>query len=431
MNLSERKESINEEIIYPIIQNKKSKRNKFLDNNIVGTMKSLKYRTTFNYFNNMEIKKVKKNKSNAKSLKVVHQEDKYNKLQKSMNKSLNSCFHNNTLKNSITFKKSKKSANNDNTEDMKNILNELFKIKQKINEINTIKKKKLKNFCRVHKSDEDKRNMIKSVDTEGEIFKSNTKPKKVKYRLKIINNKNSILEKINKNTNKINNYETENNFNKLKRENKEKEIQQKRFISSNKKQKIKLKMSIEALNKEKTSEGNSSKKEISKSIDKTMTSYNSNNIMYEQIEQDNYIDKIRDKAFIDLYNKFKKSMKKSKKEEINHRKSLVFPTETVDYIIKMKNELIIDKYRNEYLKRFDNYKYNKRNIFRVINNCKKSEIKDIENSENTIDKSSIKIKLNQKIEEMEENKKNSDNISNNYCDEFSFNFSENELLEMH
>ena len=73
-------------------------------------------------------------------------------------------------------------------------------------------------------------------------------------------------------------------------------------------------------------------------MERKRNSYNYNNIITNHA---NYIDKIRDSELINLINKFKKSMKKNQKEEINHRKSLVFPSELVNYIIKMKKELII------------------------------------------------------------------------------------------
>ena len=113
-------------------------------------------------------------------------------------------------------------------------------------------------------------------------------------------------------------------------------------------------------------------------------------------------------------------MKKSKKEEICHRKSLVFPAETVDYIIQKKNEFIIDKFRNEYLKRFDNYKFNKQNILKVIKNCKKHEIGNFENYENEIDKSNIKkIQIND--DDKESDRSNDNDCNNNNVDNL-FNF---------
>ena len=177
------------------------------------------------------------------------------------------------------------------------------------------------------------------------------------------------------------------------------------------KKKCILKLSLDKINTEKNNETNSLKKEISKSVDKKSISYNYNNRVTEQT---NYIDKIRDNEFTYLFNQFKKSMKKSKKEEICHKKSLVFPSETVNYIIKMKNELIIDKYRNKYLKKFDNYKYNTQKILKVIKKQNKSEIKNIENSENNINRSNIKIILTQKINYIKENDKENDN---NYIDD--------------
>lgn len=172
-------------------------------------------------------------------------------------------------------------------------------------------------------------------------------------------------------------------------------------------------------NSEKSETINSSKKDFSKSIDKSIISYNYNNynnIRPEKSGQINYIDKLRNDEFINLYNKFKKSMKKIKKEEITHRKSLVFPAETVDYIIKKKNEFILDKFRNEYLKIFDNYKFNKNKILKVIKNCKQSELKNIENCELNTNKNNI-----EKIckDHNKENEKNNDTSSND-VNEFYF-----------
>ena len=113
-------------------------------------------------------------------------------------------------------------------------------------------------------------------------------------------------------------------------------------------------------------------------------------------EHTNYIDKIRDNEFINIIKKFKKSLKKNKKEEIYHRKSLVFPSELINYIIKAKKELIVDKYRNEYLNKIDTYNYNTQKILKAIkyhnfnNNCESEKKVKFNNNENNLNKYNIK-----------------------------------------
>jgi len=379
MNLAGQKECIANETIYPIIQNKKSIRNKFLDNNVTNTMKSLRNKTIFNYFNNNYKSSQKNNKNKAKSLKIIHQENKCFKTQEFTYKKKNNFFNKNNHRHSVKVKNNKKSSNysfftfyddiKNNRNEMNDISNQLLKIKQKIDVINMIKNKKLKNLSGAHKSiNENLEDIAKSPGQKEELLKSINKSKNTKYRHKLLNNKINIRN--------IKNEFAKNND-----------------LSSNKKQKFKLRLSLDKIIKDKNSEKNettnSSKKEISKSIDKNSISNNYNNISTEKTKQVNYIDKIRNDEFINLYKQFKQSMQKIKKEEIYHRKSLVFPTETVDYIIKKKNEFIIDKFRNEYLKRFDNYKFNKQKILKVIKNCNKNEIENIENSKINIDSSNI------------------------------------------
>ena len=425
MNITDLKESIEKETIYPIIQNNKSLRNKFLNKNNISTMKSLKNKTVFNYFNNTNHKNIKNNnQSKAKSLKVIHGENKSIKMKQFMDKKINNFFSNSKLKNNKKRENISIFPINDevknNTDEINDILNGLYKINQKINAINIIKNKKIKNFSRPHRtSNDDIGNIDKNKVLKKEILKINDKPEKAKYKLKLLNNKINNFE----NENKIINYKTDTNKN---------EVSKNSDISSfNKKKKYKLKLSLDKIDKEKNSETNSSKKSISKSTDKKSISYNYNNIMHEQTEQ-NYIDKIRDNEFINLFNKFKKSLKKCKKEEMYHRRSLVFPAETVNYIIKMKNELIIDKYRNEYLKRFDDYKYNKRKILKVIKKCNKSEIKNMETSGIIISKIKSKLVSAQKNDNIKENDKSNNNDINNYDDDkFNFIFNDKDYFEIY
>ena len=414
-NSTDRQKSTEKETLYPIIQNNRSLRNKILNDNENNTMKSLKTKTLFQFFNNKN-KKMSENKNHikAKSLKVIHSDNKYFKMKKFMDKKMNNFFNKNNLKYNEKIKNTKKSANNsifkkneelkNNTNEMNDILNELLKLKQKINVINIIKRKRTKNSKMGRREITD---MVKSEENS----KSIDKPHKTKYRLALLINKNNNLENSNKDEKKIINNKTEINFHNFKNGNKMNEVT-KCSESSNKKKKGILKLSLARNNTEKNNETNSLKKEISKSVDKKGISYNYSNRVSEQ---ENYIDKIRDNEFAYLYNRFKKSMKRNKKEEICHRKSLVFPSETVNYIIKMKNELIIDKYRNQYLKKFDNYKYNTQKILKVIKHYNKSKNKIIENYENNLNRSNIKIILTQKINDIKENDKEND--SNNYIDD--------------
>lgn len=71
-----------------------------------------------------------------------------------------------------------------------------------------------------------------------------------------------------------------------------------------------------------------------------------------------YIQKIRDKELVDLIDRYKKSINKNKIEEINHYENRVFPNELIEYLITLKRQLTIDKYKNEYISKIDRYKTN-------------------------------------------------------------------------
>lgn len=68
-----------------------------------------------------------------------------------------------------------------------------------------------------------------------------------------------------------------------------------------------------------------------------------------------YIEKIRQNELIDLIDRFKKSLNKNKEEEAVHYQSLVFPLKLINSLITMKNDLTINKYRNEYLNKLKKY----------------------------------------------------------------------------
>jgi hypothetical protein len=72
----------------------------------------------------------------------------------------------------------------------------------------------------------------------------------------------------------------------------------------------------------------------------------------------NYIRRIRENELLDLINRYKKSMQKNQLEEISHFQRYVFPQELINYLIKMKKELIIDKFRAEYFNKLERYNLN-------------------------------------------------------------------------
>ena len=183
MNLAGRKERNENKTIYPIIQNQKRIRNKILDNNGCNTMKSLENKTIFNYFNNNHKKNTKNNKSKAKSLKIIHQENKCFKTQESRDKKIDNFLNKNNLRHSVKMKNNMKRSNytfftfyddiKNNRNEMNDILNQLLNIKQKINAINLIKNKKLKNLGESHKSiNKNLEKMTKSPEQKEELLKS-------------------------------------------------------------------------------------------------------------------------------------------------------------------------------------------------------------------------------------------------------------------
>ena len=93
-------------------------------------------------------------------------------------------------------------------------------------------------------------------------------------------------------------------------------------------------------------------------------------IIYQ--EHINYIKRIRENELLDLINRYKKSIQKSQLEEMSHIQRFVFPKELITYLIKMKKELIIDKYRAEYFNKLERYNLN--NILHLKTSKKKGNI---------------------------------------------------------
>jgi hypothetical protein len=424
--LTEPQENDEKNILYPILSNNKTKGNKGPNNNgdfenkiinIKNKVKLKLYQSNSNDNNN---------KKQKRAISLINSKPNLKKLsvQKMMNKNIlsesndfkNKTIYNKKYKNYSSIKNGKNKRynktiiNNENAEtknntiEIRDILNRLIKIKQKINEINIIKKKKVKS------------NFEKFEKLRQAEYSHTFKNFKIKCRN---NNKPKIFEdltEINKNERK--NYKTESNF----KMSKTKKILL-NSTGSNQNKKYRIKFSLDnKLSNFNVSENNSNyKKEITNSADKKRKYFNYKNIITEHA---NYIDKIRDSEFFYLFDKFKRSMKKNKIEEINHKKSLVFPPELVNYIITMKNQLIIDKYKNEYLKKLDTYKYNTQKILKAIkfrnyysfnnNDINKNYTTNNGNYELDNNKSNIKMKLAEKINETNIYQDNNNNDNDNY-----------------
>ena len=97
-------------------------------------------------------------------------------------------------------------------------------------------------------------------------------------------------------------------------------------------------------------------------------SNNSNNISNSFIiiqDHINYIKRIRENELLDLINRYKKSMQRNEMEEMSHIQRFVFPTDLISYLIKMKKELTVEKFRTEYFNKLERYNLN--NILHLKN----------------------------------------------------------------
>ena len=261
--------------------------------------------------------------------------------------------------------KAKKSIINDdgketNIQSMNMILNKLIKLKNKINEINILNKKKT-NLIRIYKPS-------KTLSKE----KKNLKNKYLLYINDYYNNKKKLLLQKNKTIT----FETENNIKKKckRKMNTENPINCKiKDINNDSINIIQKFNSLEESNLNKdyndsymnklyyfSKDKNSDKKSFYLS-ERNKEKIKNHNEIHNHLK---YIEKIKDNELMDLMKRYKKSINKNKTEENSHYRSLVFPTPLINHLIKMKKELIIDKYRNEYINKMD--RYNIKNILSAI-----------------------------------------------------------------
>ena len=288
----------------------------------------------------------------------------------------------------------------DKVKSMNEVLNKLIKVKHKLNRINIIEKKEKNNLIRLNKQN---RSSLKLKL----LSKSKTKNKYLLY----INDyyKNKLLLK----KNKTGNFETENTINNKEENNNiqnhktintitdssikhepQNSLEELRLIKSYKSTSMKNKaknkriLSLDSLEYAPKNKIIERKKIFFNTLNKNI--FNKNKVMHNHIK---YIEKIKDNELMDLINRFKKSLNNNKKLEMSHFKSLVFPIELINYLIHMKRELIIDKYRNEYLTKIE--KYNIHNVLSEIRHNNLYIIKQKENINNQkIDLRDIKFENN-------------------------------------
>ena len=68
-----------------------------------------------------------------------------------------------------------------------------------------------------------------------------------------------------------------------------------------------------------------------------------------------YIKHIRNIAISSLARQYKKALEENEKEKNYHYQHMIFPKEMIEKIIKIKDDLTNNKFRNEYFKRLDRY----------------------------------------------------------------------------
>ena len=83
-----------------------------------------------------------------------------------------------------------------------------------------------------------------------------------------------------------------------------------------------------------------------------------------------YIARIRQNEMVALAHQYKKALEDNEKEKNYHYKNMVFPREMIERLVQIKEELTVNKFRNEYFKRLDRYDTNLMNKF--IKNDKKN-----------------------------------------------------------
>ena len=311
------------------------------------------------------------NSNRLKLFKSIDKKDKINTFtinNKSKKKSPK-FIKRNLTNDEINFMKQRiKKSNNKNYEkdeikkSMGQIINKLILLKTEINKINSADKEKLNIFKLYNPINNFKYKTLKKSKTKNKYLLYINDYYKNKHKLflqnKIINSEIINKNIINKEENELNIKNYKENEDSTKNMKSLKSFDELNLFKNNNiiNDKKKLKPNFFSLD-------NISFISNNKTIEKKYYSENKNNLNSNKIIQNHmkYIEKIKDNELMDLIKRYKKSLNKNKIEELFHYRSLVFPAPLINYLIKLKKELIIDKYRNEYIKKIE--RYNTNNIF--------------------------------------------------------------------
>ena len=229
-------------------------------------------------------------------------QNKYNNIiDNNNNIIINSNTINSYCNKSISTYKNKRKNTNYNSEELNDVFKQLIDIKHKIKNINTQKKYKISQF---------------------NINLSNISKKKQNFKLNNQYNQN-ISNCYTRNHNNISYNKTFSTF------------------TSN----IKTPKDIKVLKRTKSLKPNINIVNFKKSA-------NSYRRFNEHIK---YILHIRDNEINSLANQFQKALEENEKEKAFHYKNRIFPLEMIERLIKIKGDLTLNKYRNEYLKTLDRY----------------------------------------------------------------------------
>ena len=105
------------------------------------------------------------------------------------------------------------------------------------------------------------------------------------------------------------------------------------------------------------------KKNMSKENIITPIIYKRKKININNSEYREFINKIKNKQLFNLLRRFKLSERRNKLNELSLYKNNIFPIETIKLLVSKRNELTIDKFRNEYINKLGKItlKYNNLN----------------------------------------------------------------------
>ena len=93
-------------------------------------------------------------------------------------------------------------------------------------------------------------------------------------------------------------------------------------------------------------------------INKTLITFNKNKEEKENNKNRDFIKRIKNRQFRNLIRRFKLLEKKNEDEEYISYKNNIFPIDIIKMLTLKRKELALDKFRNEYLMKLDNYSIN-------------------------------------------------------------------------